>query len=154
MKRVFAGTVLALFCAAGLAAQMPADQKKAEPAKSDEKSVIITGCLRAGETPNSYVLANVKDDASTTAAATPSTPPSAGTSGAMASGEVKLIGAPASLDLSKHVGHTVAITGSWAAAGKSSQPTGTTGAAGAASPSSSARGFNVKSMTQQSETCK
>jgi hypothetical protein len=157
MKRVFAGTVLALFCAAGLAAQMPAaDQKKAEPAKSDEKSVTITGCLRAGETPNSYVLANVKkDDASTTAAATPSTPPSAaaGTSGSMAS-EVKLIGAPASLDLSKHVGHTVAITGSWAAAGKSSQPTGTTGAAGAASPSSSARSFNVKSMTHQSETCK
>jgi hypothetical protein len=143
-----------MFCAAGLAAQTPAaDQKKAEPAKSDEKSVIITGCLRAGETPNSYVLANVKDDASTTAAATPSTPPSAGTSGAMASGEVKLIGAPASLDLSKHVGHTVAITGSWAAAGKS-QPTGTSGAAGAASASSSARSFNVKSMKHQSETCK
>src|SRR5512145_338608 len=120
MKRVFASTVVALFCAAGLAAQTPpADQKKAEPAKSYEKTVTITGCLRAGETPNSFVLANVKDEAASKAtAATPATPPTgtAGASSSMAAGEVKLIGAPASLDLAKHVGHTVAITGSWAPA--------------------------------------
>ncbi len=158
MKRVFTSTAFALFCAAGLAAQTPpADQKKAEPAKSYEKTVTITGCLRAGETPNSFVLTNVKDDASSKTASTPSTPstpPSTppATSSSMASGDVKLIGAPASLDLSKHVGHTVAITGSWSPAGKSSQPTGTSGAAGAAA--SSARSFNVKSMAHQSETCK
>jgi hypothetical protein len=69
----------------------------------------------------------------------------------MASGDVRLVGAPASLDLSKHVGHTVAITGSWAPAGKANRPTGTTGATGAGA--SEARSFNVKSFAHRSETC-
>jgi hypothetical protein len=158
MKRVFASTCLAILCAAGVAAQtQAADQRKAsDPAKAEEKAVTITGCLREGETPNSFVLANVKADeaGAKTMTPPPSTPPSApaaGTSGGTGSAEVRLIGAPASVDLSKHVGHTVAITGSWASAGKSSQPTGTSGAAGSAA--SAVKSFNVKSMKHQSETC-
>lgn len=189
MKRVFTSTCLALLCAAGLAAQTQADdqRRKSEPARADEKSVTIVGCLRAGETPNSFVLTNVKLDEAATAPAkepdtpptppnpttppteppaNPATPPTApttapapadpaaavGTSGSMASGDVRLIGAPANLDLSKHVGHTVAITGSWAPASKSARPTGTSGteAAGA----SDAKSFNVKSLAHRSETCK
>ena len=187
MKRVFASTCLALLCAAGLAAQSQADdqRRKSEPARADEKSVTIVGCLRAGETPNSFVLANVKlDEAATSPAkapdapplppnpttppteppSNPTTPPTApatapadppaavGTSGAMGSGDVRLIGAPANLDLSKHVGHTVAITGSWAPAAKSARPTGTSGTEGAGA--SDARSFNVKSLAHRSETCK
>lgn len=184
MKRVFASTCLAIFCAAGLAAQTQADdqrRKASDPAKAEEKTVTITGCLRAGDTPNSFVLANVKADeaGARTTAPTPSTPPApptppstppsnppstppspptppdrpatAGTSGAMGSGEVRLIGAPANMDLSKHVGHTVAITGSWAPASKAAQPTGTSGASGAAA--SAAKSFNVKSMAHKSDTC-
>jgi hypothetical protein len=161
MKRVFASTCFAILCAAGVAAQtQPGDQRKAsDPAKAEQKTVTITGCLREGETPNSFVLANVKaDEAGAKTTPSPSTPPStppsapaAGTSGGMGSAEVRLIGAPTSVDLSKHVGHTVAITGSWASASKASKPTGTSGTAGAAA--SAVKSFNVKSMKHQSETC-
>ncbi len=190
MKRVFTSTCLALLCAAGLAAQTQADdqRRKSEPARADEKAVTIVGCLRAGETPNSFVLANVKlDEAAMPSAkepataptpptpptpttpptqppSNPATPPTApatppatadpavGTSGSMVSGDVRLIGAPANLDLSKHVGHTVAITGAWAPASKSARPTGTSGTEGAGA--SDAKSFNVKSMAHRSETCK
>lgn len=180
MKRVFASTCLAIFCAAGLAAQTQADdqrRKSSDPAKAEEKTVTITGCLRSGDTPGSFVLANVKADEagartmppspptpptppSTPPTDPPSTPPTpprppdpttpAGTSGAMGSAEVRLISVPANVDLSKHVGHTVAITGSWAPPEKATRPTGTTGTAGAAS---TARSFTVKSMAHKSETC-
>jgi hypothetical protein len=188
MKRVFTSTCFAMLCAAGLAAQSQTDDQRRQPdsARADEKSVTIVGCLRAGETPNTFMLANVKADESAampsaTAAPTPPTPPNpptppteppstpppppnpptppptppdpaaaaVGTSGAM-SADVKLIGAPADLDLSKHVGHTVAITGSWVTAPKTAGPTGTTGSTAAAE----ARSFNVKSMVHKSETCK
>ncbi len=180
MKRVFTSTCLALLCAAGLAAQTQADdqRRKSEPARADEKSVTIVGCLRAGETPNSFVLANMKLDEATAPAKAPDTPPSpttppteppsnpatpptapatapapaVGTSGSMASGDVRLIGAPANLDLSKHVGHTVAITGSWAPASKSARPTGTSGTEGPGA--ADAKSFNVKSMAHRSDTCK
>jgi hypothetical protein len=158
-----------MLCAAGLAAQsQTADQRKSDQARTDEKAVTIVGCLRAGETPNTFVLANVKDESAARMPATdpnpanppatppanpPATPPqdpsSIGTTG-MAN-EVKLIGAPADLDLSKHVGHTVAITGSWAPMAKADRPTGTTGAATGAS--SEKKSFNVKSMAHRSESC-
>lgn len=179
MKRVFTSTCLAMLCAAGLAAQTQTDDQRRKPdptRAADEKSVTIVGCLRAGDTPNSFVLANVKpDEPGATPSATPptqpteppSTPPTQpqpttptnppmptdpiGTSGAM-SGEVRLIGAPANLDLSKHVGHTVAITGSWAPASKAAdRPAGT---AGTEKGMSSERSFNVKSMAHRSDTCK
>lgn len=164
MKRVFTSTCLAILCAAGLAAQTPAgEQRKAESARpSDDKSATIVGCLRAGPTPNTFVLANVKDESPTEPSSTPPTPPptppatpdpaapAVATSGAM-SGEVRLIGAPANLDLSKHVGHTVAITGSWAPASKADRPTGTTGSE---KGMAEAKSFNVKSLAHRSETCK
>lgn len=173
MMRVLSSTCLALLCAAGLAAQsQTADQRKSEQARTDEKAVTIVGCLRAGDTPNTFVLANVKDESAAQTTATnpnpanppatppanppanpPATPPqdpaSIGTAG-MAK-EVTLIGAPASLDLAKHVGHTVAITGSWAAMAKADRPTGTTGAETGAS--SGKKSFNVKSLAHRSESC-
>jgi hypothetical protein len=170
MNRVFTSTCLAMFCAAGLSAQSQSpDQRRADPARTDEKPVTIVGCLRAGDMPNTYVLANVKDESAARTSATdpnptnpPSTPPAyppatppqdpsrVGTSGA-ADKEVKLIGAPASVDLSKHVGHTVAITGSWAPDSKANRPTGTTGT----EPGMGAekKSFNVKSLAHRSESC-
>jgi hypothetical protein len=191
MKRLFTAMGLAVLCATGLAAQSQADDQKrkpGEPATAEEKTVKITGCLKAGDTPNSFVLSNVKTaeaagakapDAPTApnppvpptppteppstppAPPTPTTPPipstpeagaPVGTSGAMASGDVRLVGAPANVDLSKHVGHTVEITGTFAPAGKATRPTGTSGTAGTAA--AEVRTFNVKSMAHKSETCK
>ena len=189
MKRLFTATGLAILCATGLTAQSQADDQKrkaGEPAKMEEKTVTITGCLKAGDTPNSFVLANVKTaeaakepDAPTApnppvpptppteppstppAPPTPTTPPipstpeagqPVGTSGAIGSGDVRLVGAPANVDLSKHVGHTVEITGAFVPAGKATRPTGTSGTAGTAADE--ARSFTVKSMAHKSETCK
>lgn len=178
MMRVFTSTCFALLCAAGLAAQSQTpDQRRSDQARTDEKTVTIVGCLRAGDTPNTYVLANVKDESAGTMrqpqpsdpsnppanppsnppANPPSTPPttepqdpSVGTSG-MAKEAVKLIGAPANVDLSKHVGHTVAITGSWAPQARADRPTGTTGGEASAGPEK--KSFNVKSLAHRSETC-
>jgi hypothetical protein len=168
MMRVFTSTCFALLCAAGLAAQsQTADQRKSDQARTDEKTVTIVGCLRAGDMPNTFVLANVKDESAGTMrepepsnppANPPSTPPTTdpqdpsavGTSG-MAKEEVKLIGAPANVDLSKHVGHTVAITGSWAPQAKADRPTGTTGGETSAGPEK--KSFNVKSLAHRSESC-
>jgi len=182
MKRVFTATCLAMLCGAGLAAQTQADDQKrkaTEPAKMEEKTVTLTGCLRAGDTPNSFVLANVKTaeaagkapDAPTPPtppSEPPSTPPSTppapptptppqvpasptppagstvGTSGAIGSGDV---------DLSKHVGHTVEITGTFVPASKATRPTGTSGTAGAAAADDT-RSLTVKSMAHKSATCK
>lgn len=226
MKRVFSATCFALVCAVGLSAQTapkPQDTKpatdtsqaamdkdqKAKPSAPAEKTVTLTGCLRAGDTPNSYVLANatestaatpktdepaappdnppVRPDQPTTPPTSPtqppypSTPPSAppqpptnpgnppvtpttpptatdppsnpeagapvGTAGVLAaSGDVRLIGAPAGMDLKAHVGHTVKITGMWVPQGK--------GAAGATGTSGKERSLNVKSFSHVSDTCK
>jgi hypothetical protein len=106
MKRVFTGTFLAAICAATLSAQTPPSQP---PAASQDtmKTVTATGCLRAGEQPNSFVLSNVKwaDKA----------PGATGTSGTAASpaptSSLKLIGAPAGVQLTEHIGQTVEVTG-------------------------------------------
>ena len=80
MKRVLCATCLALACAVGLSAQARQagdDQKKSTTAaKPAESSVTMTGCLRAGDTPNSFVLANVKTGATESGApAPPANPP-------------------------------------------------------------------------------
>jgi hypothetical protein len=69
----------------------------------------------------------------------------------MASGDVRLVGAPANVDLSKHVGHTVEITGTFAPAAKATRPTGTSGTEGTAA--ADVRTFTVKSMAHKSATC-
>ena len=78
MKRVLCATCLALACAVALSAQAQQgadDQKKATPAaKQADSSVTMTGCLRAGDTPNSFVLATAKT-AEAPAAAAPANPP-------------------------------------------------------------------------------
>jgi hypothetical protein len=161
---------------AGLGAQTQADdQKKKEgQGKPDEKTVTMTGCLRAGDTPGSFVLANVKmdepikssmpppptappttpppTDPPSTPPPTPTAPPppepgAIGTSGA--EGEtVRLIGAPAGMDLTQHVGHTVKVTGMLAAPAKD-KPAGTSGGAAA----KSAKSINVKSVAHVSDKC-
>jgi hypothetical protein len=190
MKRLFTATGLAMLCATGLSAQSQADDQKRkpnEPAKMEEKTVTITGCLKAGDTPNTFVLANVKTaeaagakapDAPTPptppmpptppteppstppAPPTPTTPPipstpeagaPVGTSGAIGSGDVRLVGAPANVDLSKHVGHTVEITGTFVPAGKATRPTGTSGTE--ATAAADVRTFTVKSMAHKSASC-
>ena len=127
MKRVFAATCFAVACAVALAAQAPYDpqaQRKPTPA-SEEKSVSVTGCLKAGDTADTFVLTNAKADAPA-ATEKPGTVPT--TPAIPENATLRLIGAPASLDLKNHVGHTVQLTGMIVPQGpKATPPAGTTG---------------------------
>jgi hypothetical protein len=113
MTRVFTGTCLAVLCAAGLAAQAPTGS--AEPQAQDSmKTVTVTGCLRAGEAPDTFVLSDAKlDDKGRT---TPSPTGTSGTGSAAAATAapattVRLVGSPAGVTMTEHIGHTVEVTG-------------------------------------------
>ena len=157
MKRVLIATSVALAFAVSLAAQAPASQEKPQPtagqapaaqSSAAEKSITLKGCLRAGDTPDSFVLANAAPASATT-----------GTSGAAAPAAaapktVRLIGSPAGTNLKDHVGHTVEISGMIAPA-KSSTPSATStpapGAAGASSGASES--LNVKNVKHVDAKC-
>ena len=131
MKRVFTGTFLAAICAATLSAQTPS-QPPASTSQDTMKTVTATGCLRAGDQPNSFVLSNVKwADKAPGSTAT-------GTSGTAASpaptSSLKLVGAPAGVQLTEHIGQTVEVTGTLGDKDKSPSAAGTTGEATAMLP--------------------
>ena len=168
MKRVFTGTCLAAVFAVGLSAQSTGTQPQTYgQEKKDSKDVTVTGCLRAGDEPNTYVLQDVKwDDKDKSATGAPAGAGAAtGTAGAasaaMAATKIKLIGAPAGVQLSEHVGHTVQITGMLApAAAKSTAggaaagaATGTAGTAGAAAGAAKDQALNVRAVKMVSSSC-
>ena len=163
MKRVLIAACVALACAVSLAAQTPATQDKPTATTSSQssagQSVTLKGCLKAGDTADSFVLANAAPASATT-----------GTSGAAASAAaktVKLTGSPAGTNLKDHVGHTVEITGTMASgssmasgAAKSGETAATSGkeapgAAGAASSkaASDAQTLNIKSIKHVEAKC-
>ena len=106
MKRLFTGTCLAALCAVTLSAQTPS-QPPPSASQDTMKTVTATGCLRAGEQPNTFVLSNVKWSDKAAGSAT-------GTSGtaapAPAVSSLKLVGSSAS-QLTEHIGKTVEVTG-------------------------------------------
>ena len=125
MKQVIAATCVAVAGAVGLAAQQTGTQaeKQGSSMSAGQKSVTVTGCLRAGDAPGTYTLANVKSGmAGEKSGMAGGEKSGAGMdkSGAMASGSkmgagttLRLVGSPAGQDLTKHVGHTVQLTGSY-----------------------------------------
>jgi hypothetical protein len=169
MKRVFTGTCLAAVFAVGLSAQSTGTQPQTYgQEKKDSKDVTVTGCLRAGDEPNTYVLQDVKwddKDKSATGAAAgagAATGTAGAASAAMAATKIKLIGAPAGVQLSEHVGHTVQITGMLAPAAKATAggaaagtgaATGTAGTAGAAAGAAKDQALNVRTVKMVSSSC-
>ena len=116
-----------------------ADAQK--PATMDAPGMTITGCVARGTAADTFTLAEVKKDAPAAADAT-------------APALVALTGTE--VDLSKHVGHSVALTGSYAA------PTATVGTSGTEKPATTvatedskkaAKTFTVKSLKMVSPTC-
>ena len=150
MNRLFISTCGALAFAVGLAAQTPAPAGQS-PSKPDQsaaadKSITLKGCLRAGDTPDTFVLANASP-ASETAG-------TAGTAGSAIKGkDVRLIGSPAGMNLKEHVGHIVEATGTIAPASeKSSAPSAPAGGAASAGAAAEAR-LNVKTMKHVETKC-
>ena len=172
MTRLFPACLVAFALAAvGVSAQYP-EQKPADkqsPAKSAQ-SVTISGCVKEGDTANSFFLTNVDPNALTAhhgsgATGTAGTPPApAGSSAtAPATTTVALISS-ADIDLKKHVGHKVEVSGTIAPT-KAEPGTGAAGTAGTPSSDTTAREagkdkagmhahkLNVRSIKHVSETC-
>ena len=149
MKKVIAGTFAAALLAVGVAAQTPQAPPQNPPmqeAKDAAKALTVTGCLKAGDTPDSFTLSDLKwkeDKAvGTSGAVTPGAPPVASTS-------LKLIPS-ASTKLNDHVGHTVEVTGTIGdKAMGSAAPTNPS-----ARPSASAQtALNVRNLRMVAATC-
>jgi hypothetical protein len=160
MKRVFTGTCLAAFCAAALSAQAPASQAPSSQAQDSMKTVTATGCLRAGETPNSFVLSDVKwaGKAGTPTTAT-GTAGTAGTAGsAAAATTLRLVGAPAGVQLTEHIGHTIEVSGNLndkekSAAGAAASGTGGDQTSRAKPDAKPEQTLNVRTVKMVSSSC-
>lgn len=115
MKTTFTGACVAAFAAVAIAAsaQQPAPQTpppQPTPAPSAsvklDKDVTLTGCVKAGTAPGSFELSNVKKAGDTSMAK-----------------DAKIALSPAAgVDLAAHSGHTVEVTGTWAAAAAATPP--------------------------------
>ena len=148
MKRVFAATCLAAAFAVGLAAQQP--QQTPSQTSDKDKTVTLTGCVRAGDQPGSFELANIKaDDKAPSATGTSGTTPNPDAKD-LENATVRLTNAPASVNLSEHVGHQVQVTGTVAPA-----PSSATGTSGAEPGKSSKpdKSLNVRTVTMVSSSC-
>lgn len=118
---------------------------------TDAKSVTLDGCVARGSATDSYTLTEKTEKKDATA---PSATPSA--TDAAPPVPVKLAGTD--VDMSKHVGHSVSVTGSYAqaplATGTSGTekpvPAPTTAAEG---DTKAARTFTVKSLKMVASTC-
>jgi hypothetical protein len=156
MKQVLTGTFLAATFAVGLAAQTPPQNPPPTPqsqppmqeAKDAAKAITVTGCLKAGDTAESYVLSDLKwGKAGDKAVGTSG----AGVPAAIASAtSLKLTGSPSGAKLSEHVGHTVEVSGS--VSEKSSAPSAPADPA-SARPASAAPSLNVRTVKMVSATC-
>ena len=125
--------------AAGASQDKPEAQK---PATMDAAGMTLTGCVARGTAPDTFTLAEVKKGAPAADASTPAP-------------LVTLTGTE--VDLSKHVGHSVTLTGSYASPTAAIGTTGTEKPATPAAPEDSkkaaAKTFTVKSLKMVSPTC-
>ncbi len=150
MKRVIAGTFMATVFAVGLSAQAPAPQSQpqSQPAESKDaaKNVTVTGCLKAGDTPESFMLSDLKWASDKAVGTAGSAAP------AISATSVKLVGSPSSGKLADHVGHTIEVTGSIEKADKAPSAAADPAAKPPAS-SSSAPALNVRNVKMVAATC-
>ncbi len=149
MKRtISAVAVIAMSMAVSAAAAGVGQDKIPELQRqgmADAKSVTLNGCVARGTAVDSYTLTEKAKDA-TAPAATDATPPV----------PVKLSGTD--VDMSKHVGHSVSVTGSYALAPVATGTTGTekpvpAPTVAAEGDTKAARTFTVKSLKMVASTC-
>ena len=122
MKRVLTGTFVAAAFAVGLSAQSttppqstPPQTPPAAPAAQESrdaaKNVTVTGCLKAGDSADSFILSDLKFGTKDKGAGAVGTSGSAAPPAAIASATTLKVIASGSTKLSEHVGHTVEVTG-------------------------------------------
>ena len=128
MSRTF-GCALALVFSAALAAQADDATKKTGAA-----SHTLTGCLQKGADANTFVLTNV-------------------TGGPKATNKEWQLTAPASLNLTNHVGHKVTVTGSISGVGKAAHASGHAQTSATMKEASDTRHLEVASFKHVAPTC-
>lgn len=120
-----------------------------QEAKDAAKNVTVTGCLKAGDTADSFMLSNLKwgSDKAVGTSGTAAAP-------AISASSLKLVGSPSGAKLSDHVGHTVEVTGSIEKADKDKAPSATADPAARPSASSSSTPeLNVRNVKMVAATC-
>jgi hypothetical protein len=129
--------------------QTPTTPSPSTPARTDDKTMTVTGCLKAGDAatadgPTSrgtasgatFKLTNVVEDATSTNRPSASTP-GAATPGAMSTssaGKQYMLTADSGVNLSAHVNHQVRVTGKMSETADHSRETTSTPAAPGARP--------------------
>jgi hypothetical protein len=128
MTHVAAVLALTALGPPAVAMQAPSPPAESRPAPVDGSTVTVTGCLRAGEQPGTFVLDRVMWNHTPAGAATqgaahhettpprerpaaPAEVPRSGRGATAAGAALRLAGAAAKLKLSEHLGHTVTLTG-------------------------------------------
>jgi hypothetical protein len=107
MRRTLAiSWILACAFVVSVAAQPPSQQQTPQAKQADDRTVTLTGCLAAGEQPDTFKLTHVRP--AEKAEAKPGE--MVGTTGLKTGDAVQLIGTDAA-KLKDHVGHTVSVTG-------------------------------------------
>ena len=147
MKLTISTVALVALAAMVSAAAVGASQDKVadaqRPATMDAPGMTLTGCVARGTAADTFTLAEVKKGAPVAADASTPAP------------LVTLTGTE--VDLSKHVGHSVTLTGSFASPSAAIGTTGTEKPATPAAPEDSkkaaAKTFTVKSLKMVSPTC-
>jgi hypothetical protein len=157
MKRVITASCLAAAFAVGLSAQTPPQNPPSQPpsqppmqqeAKDAAKTVTVTGCLKAGDSADSFILSDLKWGSKDKAVGTSG---SAAPPAAIASASQLKIIPSASTKLSEHVGHTVEVTGTVSDKDKAS--TTPPDPASARPSSASAPALEVRNVKMVSATC-
>lgn len=131
--------------------QPPAGQSMSRDAA---KSVTVTGCLKAGETPEAFMLSDLKWDSKGSTGAVGTSGTGAPATAPIAASSIKLTGSPSGTKLSEHVGHTVEVTGMLSdSKGSAAGSTTTEPAAPAKSSAAMGPALDVRSVKMVSSTC-
>ena len=171
MKRVLTGSCLAAAFAVGLAAQTPSPSTPPQttpqtppsasaPSSDAAKAATVTGCLKAGDSSDSFILSDLKWGGSKGSSAGAGAVGTSGSAPAAIGSATTLKIVPGSgAKLSEHVGHQVEITGTVSDKAKSSSsaaapadPAGRPSPAAGAG-SSSAPSFEARSVKMVAATC-
>lgn len=163
MKRVITATFLATAFAVGLSAQAPApaqspDSPQAKPpiSKDAAKPVTVTGCLKAGDSADTFILSSLKWSDKDKATGMVGTAGSATVPAAIASATTLKIIPNASTKLTGHIGHTIEVTGTVSDKDKVDRGAVTAPSTDPASPrpsASSGPSMEVRTLKMVSETC-
>jgi hypothetical protein len=109
MRRLLTAALFAAACAPVLTAQSTQSPPSREAAQKPPV-LTVSGCLRNGEEPSTFVLTSVKW-LDKTSAEKPSSVGTSGTDTGNSGATLRLVGSPSGVRMSEHVDHTVEITG-------------------------------------------